>query len=74
MEKNRANLEKLWEETEFLLNKLKKYENLDKEINTLKKNYNKFLESYFDFEEIANNLFDGIDMIPIKDTYILSTN
>lgn len=60
MEKNRANLEKLWEETEFLLNKLKKYENLDKEINTLKKNYNKFLESYFDFEEIANNLFDGI--------------
>lgn len=60
MGNNREDLEQLWENINIFFEKLKKYKELDKDIINLRKMYNRYLENYFDFEEIANNLFDGI--------------
>lgn len=56
---NRIFLENLWDNLEEIFFN-EEIVNKEKEFRNLRKKYEKFLENYFDFEEIANNLFDGI--------------
>lgn len=54
-------LKKLWKDIEgIFLEAVEKDKNIEEKYKFIQKEYHKFLNNYFDFKEIADNLFDGI--------------
>ncbi|UYI78628.1 MAG: sigma 54-interacting transcriptional regulator [Fusobacterium varium] len=59
--RERDSLKKIWQKIEeIFLKAMKKDKSIEEKYNFIQKEYHEFLNNYFDFKEIADNLFDGI--------------